>query len=110
MAAILRRPTTRRPPRPDSFSAAAAAAPIELDPGKERRLHILFVVLLGAFGIFQSILYYGHQIVPNSDFFDFIRVGKELWSFQMPSSFKRAPVVGLLQVGLSKWSAADKRT
>jgi hypothetical protein len=102
MAAILRRPTTRRPPRPDSFSAAAAAAPIELDPGKERRLHIFFVVVLGAYGIFQSILYYGHQIVPNSDFFDFIRVGKELWSFQMPSSFKRAPVVGLLQAGLSQ--------
>lgn len=101
MAAILRKPTTRRPPRPDSFSAAAVVAPIELDPGKERRLQILFVVLLGAYGIFQSILYYGHQIVPNSDFFDFIRVGKELWSFQMPTSFKRAPVVGLLQTGLS---------
>jgi hypothetical protein len=102
MAAIQRRPTTRRPARPDSFSAAAAAAPIELDPGKERRLHILFVVVLGVYGIFQSILYYGHQLSPNSDFFDFIRIGRELWSFQMPSSFKRAPVVGLLQVGISK--------
>lgn len=102
MAAISRRQTIRRASRSESDSGQAVLAPLEQDLGRDRRLHLLFVVLLAVYGIFQSIQYYGHQVVPNSDFFDFIKVGHELWSFQMPSSFKRAPVVGLLQVGISK--------
>ena len=63
----------------------------------EKRLDILIGVVLFAFGVYHSILYFGHTVVPISDFPDFFRVGKELLSLQMPSSFKLAPVVGILQ-------------
>jgi len=63
----------------------------------EKRLDILTGVVLFAFGVYQSVLYFGHTVVPISDFPDFFRVGKELLSLQMPSSFKLAPVVGILQ-------------
>jgi hypothetical protein len=61
------------------------------------RLDILTGVVLFAFGVYHSILYFGHTAVPISDFPDFYRVGKEILSLQMPSAFKLAPVVGILQ-------------
>jgi len=68
-----------------------------ITPGAEKRLDILTGVVLFAFGVYQSVLYFGHTVVPVSDFPDFFRVGKEILSLQMPSSFKLAPVVGILQ-------------
>ncbi len=61
------------------------------------RLDILTGVVLFVFGVYHSILYFGHTAVPISDFPDFYRVGKEILSLQMPSTFKLAPVVGILQ-------------
>ena len=63
----------------------------------EKRLDILTGAVLFAFGVYQSVLYFGHTVVPISDFPDFFRVGRELLSLQMPSTFKLAPVVGILQ-------------
>ncbi|MGA2171601.1 MAG: hypothetical protein ABSG82_01130 [Sedimentisphaerales bacterium] len=63
----------------------------------ETRVEILTGIILFAFGAYQSILYFGHTVVPNSDFTSLFRVGRELLSFQMPTSFKQAPVLGLLQ-------------
>jgi len=61
---------------------------------------ITFIVLL-ALGIFQSITYFDHKVVPNLDFPAFYRTGQALWSLELPSDFKRAPVLGFMQVGLS---------
>ncbi|MHC4739096.1 MAG: hypothetical protein ACYS9Y_09365 [Planctomycetota bacterium] len=61
---------------------------------------IFVVTVLFIFGIYQSILYFGHQLVPNPDFTGFVCTGRELLSFQLPSSFKRAPVLGILLVSL----------
>jgi hypothetical protein len=63
----------------------------------ERRVEMLTGVALFAFGVYNSILYFGHTLVPISDFSTFFRVGKEILNLQLPSSFKYAPVVGLLQ-------------
>ena len=68
---------------------------------REKYLDIFTATVLFAFGVYHSILYFGHTLVPISDFPDFFRVGQELLSFKIPSSFKLAPVVGLLQVTLS---------
>ena len=68
---------------------------------RTRAFPYLVAALLLAFGIYQSVLYYGHQVVPNPDFPGFLRVGHELLALEMPSSFKRAPVLGLLQAALS---------
>ncbi|HIJ67605.1 MAG TPA: hypothetical protein HPP87_02310 [Planctomycetes bacterium] len=84
--------------------AASDAQPlsIPLDDAKERYFGIFVAVVLLVFGAYQSIQYYGHQVVPNSDFPAFIRTGKSLLAFELPASFKRAPVLGLLQAVLSR--------
>lgn len=70
-------------------------------PRKEKRFEIFVVLALLGFGIYQSVLYFGHHPVPNSDFSAFIKSGREILSFQHPINFKRAPVLGILQVSLS---------
>jgi len=74
----------------------------DLHPGQnEKYFQIIVIVILLAFGTYHSILYWRHQVVPNSDFPAFVSVGHSLLSFELPGSFKRAPVLGLLQAALS---------
>jgi hypothetical protein len=85
-------------------AANALGAGVARGRGSARRqgaLPYIVAALLFGFGVYESALYFGHKVVPNSDFPSFVRVGRELLSLQMPSSFKRAPVVGLLEAGLS---------
>ncbi|MGA2323258.1 MAG: hypothetical protein ABSG22_05365 [Sedimentisphaerales bacterium] len=63
----------------------------------EKRLDILTGVVLFASGVYHSILYFGHTVVPISDFSTFFQVGKEILNLQLPTNFKYAPVVGILQ-------------
>jgi len=67
----------------------------------ERYLELFLIGAFLAFGIYQSILYFGHKVVPISDFPDIVRVGHDLLSFRLPARFKQAPVVGILQALLS---------
>ena len=60
------------------------------------------ITALLAWGIYHSVVYFGHQAVPNPDFPDFFSVGARLWHFRLPGAYMRAPVVGLLQYPLSK--------
>jgi len=68
------------------------------DTDKDKLFEILIIVILLCFGTYHSVLYFGHMAVPNPDFPDFANTGHKLLSFQLPKSFKRAPVVGILQV------------
>jgi hypothetical protein len=68
---------------------------------KNKYFEIFVTAIFLAFGIYHSILYFGHKIVPAPDFGGFVSIGHELLSFQLPSNYMRAPVVGLLQAGLS---------
>jgi len=68
---------------------------------RERYFEFFAAAVLLAFGIYHSVLYFGHTIVPNSDFPAFFKTGQELLSLKLPSSFKRVPLLGLLQVCLS---------
>ncbi|MFH1616261.1 MAG: hypothetical protein ABIG61_14390 [Planctomycetota bacterium] len=68
----------------------------------ERKFNVAALLILLLFGIYQSILYFGYKVVPNSDFPDFIRTGHELLSLKWPTSFNRAPVLGILQAFLSR--------
>jgi hypothetical protein len=63
----------------------------------EKRLDIFTGVVLFVLGVYHSILYFGHTAVPISDFSTFFQVGKEILNLQLPTSFKYAPVVGVLQ-------------
>jgi len=68
---------------------------------RQRRFDWFVAVVLLAFGVYQSVTYFGHKVVPISDFPDIVRVGHELLSLKVPSRFMQAPVVGLLQASLS---------
>jgi hypothetical protein len=68
---------------------------------RERYFEFFLLIAILSFGIYQSILYFGHKLIPNPDFVCFAQLGHELLSLKLPSSFMRAPVLGLLQAGLS---------
>lgn len=63
------------------------------------KIIIVFILLLGAY---LSILYYGHKVVPTSDFTAFTDVGHKILAFEKPNDFKRVPLLGILQITLSK--------
>ncbi|MFH1154838.1 MAG: hypothetical protein V1793_13575 [Pseudomonadota bacterium] len=68
---------------------------------------LLTTVILGCFGILVSITYWRYLLVPNSDFPSFLQTGNELLNLQMPSSFKRAPLLGLIQAIVSRFVGGD---
>ena len=68
---------------------------------RQQYFEIFLITAFLAFGIYQSVLYFGHKVVPISDFPDIVRTGHELLSFKVPTRFKQAPVVGVLQASLS---------
>ena len=70
-------------------------------PPNERYYEIVFITALFAFGVYQSILYFGHTAVPISDFPALYQVGRDILSFRLPVRFMQAPVLGMLQVALS---------
>jgi len=67
------------------------------DKNRDKKITLSICLILFLFGLYQSILFYGHRIVPNSDFSCFYDVGKTILSFKLPDTFKRAPVTGILQ-------------
>jgi len=69
---------------------------------REKYVDIFIFFLLLAFGVYQSIIYWAHQAVPHPDFSCFAIVGRQILSFQIPTDFKRVPLVGILQVLLGK--------
>ncbi|MBN2019738.1 MAG: hypothetical protein JW749_05880 [Sedimentisphaerales bacterium] len=74
---------------------------LESQARRERNFELFLAGVLLAFGVYQSILFYGYTAVPNGDFPCFFQTGKEILSLKMPTSFKRVPVLGILQVILS---------
>jgi len=73
---------------------------IDATDSQKRHLDIIIAALLLGFGIYQSVQFWGLAPMPHPDSPYFVRVARELLSFEVPVSFKRAPVVGLLQVSL----------
>jgi len=72
-----------------------------LDPEQTARQEKYFMFfsagVLLLFGIYHSVLYFGHTVVPNPDFAAFIQTGRSILSFELPTSFKRVPLLGILQ-------------
>jgi hypothetical protein len=65
---------------------------------KEKYVNIFLFFLLLAFGIYQAVIYWGHQVVPHFDFECFAAQGRQILSFKLPTDYKRVPLVGILQV------------
>jgi len=82
---------------------AAAVMPVSLPtPQQERKFDIAITILLLLLGTFISINYYGFQVMPTSDVPAFLGTGQSVLSLQMPRDLKRGPVLGVLQVLLSR--------
>ncbi|MCK5564045.1 MAG: hypothetical protein KAJ07_02270 [Planctomycetes bacterium] len=80
--------------------------PVEIDVDYQKAQHrfeIIVLVILLAFGVYKSIRLFGALPVPNPDYSGFVRTGQELLAFNIPSTFKRAPVLGILIVTLSNF-------
>ncbi|MHC4525894.1 MAG: hypothetical protein ACYSU8_10235, partial [Planctomycetota bacterium] len=94
----------RKPLR--SSGKTAPAVKIEDEFALQRRQcrqEWFIVLLLLVFGSYQSILYFGHLQVPNSDFTAFVGTARSLLDCKLPGSFKRVPMLGLLQIGVSQF-------
>lgn len=63
----------------------------------------MFMGTLLAAGIYLSVVYFGQKAVPNSDFPAFVRTGSNILHFRMPGSFKRVPVLGILQISMGQF-------
>ena len=71
---------------------------------REKYLEIFIVIALFLFGSYLSFNFWGHQTVPNPDFFGFIDVAEDLLSFQFASiDYRQLPGLGLLQKGSVFW-------
>jgi hypothetical protein len=83
---------------------AAATGDLCDDPRRKRRFDAGAVVLLLALGAWLSFNYFGHKLVPNSDFPGFVSISRQLLSGHAPGNFKRAPVHGALVVLISHFT------
>lgn len=68
---------------------------------REKYCEIVLIAALFGFGVYQSILYFGHTVVPIPDFPDLYQVGRDILSFRLPARFMQTPGLGMLQVALS---------
>lgn len=66
----------------------------------EKIFSLCILIVFFLFGSYQSILYFSHKAVPHFDFNCFAILGHEILDFKTPSSFKRVPLVGILQVAI----------
>lgn len=87
---------------PDSGPPVPLEGP-DLSPSPPNRLDRIAEVLVLALGIALSVIYFNHRAVPNSDFPGFVDVARDLLHFQLPDSFKRLPVLGLMQLTVSRF-------
>lgn len=75
----------------------------DLDDSSKRRFEIFILIVLLAFGVYKAVVLFGAIPVPNPDYSGFVATGKSILRFRLPGSFKRAPVLGVLQVGLGRF-------
>jgi len=68
----------------------------------ERYFEIASVIILLTLGVYQSIILFGHKVVPISDFSSFVKTGHEILALKIPTSFKLAPVTGILEILFGK--------
>ncbi len=89
---------------------AIKALPI-LDPEVEKKKELYFeigvLVILTVFASYKAAALFGAYQVPSPDFPGFVKVGSKILNFQLPDNYMRAPVVGMLQVMLSRFITDD---
>ena len=95
-----KRSRTKKSHLPHPSAKIVPGQPLTLGLDEKYR-QMFHMAVLFVFGLYLVILYFGHQVVPNSDFTAFFQTGQEILSGKLPTSFKRLPGLGVLQVLVS---------
>jgi hypothetical protein len=74
----------------------AAAGEASLTLQQEKRCDLAVAILLLILGSWLSFNYFGHKLIPNSDFPGFVGTGRQILSLHAPGTYKRAPVHGMV--------------
>jgi hypothetical protein len=82
----------------DLSEISPSSALLQQVDNREKYVDVFLFFLLLAFGIYHSVIYWGHQVVPHFDFECLAAQGRQILSFKVPTDYKRAPLVGILQV------------
>ncbi|MHC5060075.1 MAG: hypothetical protein ACYTFK_03190 [Planctomycetota bacterium] len=98
------RKQSHKPVCPELLSVPAP----EIGDKREKYFAILALIILLAFAAYKSIALYGVYPVPNPDFPGFVNIGRRILKFRIPADFKRLPMVGILQVLLSRYIPGDQ--
>ena len=84
----------------------ATTEPLTISDDRLARNEKIFCIfslsILFTFALYQAVVYFGHQVVPNSDFPAFTDTARSILKFRLPETFKRLPVLGILHIALSK--------
>ena len=84
-----------------------AAVDLCADPKRQRLFDLSVVIILLALGAWLSFNYFGHKLVPSSDFPGFVSISRQLLSGRAPVNFKRAPVHGAMVAGISLFTQSS---
>ena len=93
-------------PRKKTNPTVTVIDPNELK--RERMTHYAAIALLMGFGIWMSVHYFGFLISPCPDFPCFTQLAHQLWSFHLPTEYKRAPVHGSLVLLFSLFTQSSQ--
>jgi len=74
---------------------------------RDRYVDFSAVILILALGIYNSIVYWGHQPVPHFDYNAFVNLARDILSFESPDSFKRIPLAGMLFILFGKIAGGE---
>jgi len=79
----------------------------EQSAAREKYFFGAVLLIFLAFSIYKAVVLFGAIPVPNPDYSGFVKVGRELTRLELPSNYKRAPVLGTLQVLLGHLMGGD---
>lgn len=91
------RPEADAQPTPGRGAIALGVMKSWLPHNRRGLAELLIGAALMAYGIYLAAVFWGHLVVPNGDFKPFFRTGTEILSFELPSAWKRVPLLGILQ-------------
>jgi hypothetical protein len=74
----------------------------DLKASAKRNFSICLLLILLAFGVYKATVLFGAMPVPSPDYSGYVHVGREILHFQNPSTYKRPPVLGIMQIAASK--------
>jgi hypothetical protein len=80
---------------------------LTVDPQREKLCDAAVIVLLLALGAWLSFNYFGHKLVPSSDFPSFVSISRQILSGHAPVTYKRVPLHGMVVAWISHFTKSS---